>query len=149
MNVNCRNGYIQFYPQEPEDLIRFQRILKVDLFRQDDFYTFEGLVGLPRHSLQGFPYAGLPASKTYEGRDPSEVFRENGLVYSLQFGAVVPIESITSAVKMSDALSYSLAQGPFIQPGARMSGTQDRLVSYSAWLSLDYQRLYVYNRETV
>lgn len=148
MNVICRHGFIKFFPDQPEQVIRFRRLTGISLVSEHDYFTFEALIGLPRYSIKGMPYAGLPAIKTYEGRDASEVFRENDLVYELESKTVIPTTAILNSIALSETLSYAVAPGPFIQPGARLQGAfGGRIVSYNAWLSLDYQRLYVFDRE--
>lgn len=147
MKVTCNYGFIKFYPQQPDDLVRFKRIMGVDLVSERDYFTFEALKDLPRHSVAGMPYAGITAIKTYEGRDASEVLRENKFVYNLEFEAVVPILAVIAVTDLNQTLNYAVASGPFLQPGARVSGTADRILSYSGWLSLDYQRFYLFDRE--
>lgn len=149
MIVKSVNGFIKFFPQEPEDLVKFARTFKIDLVREDDYFTFENLVGLPRYSIAGLPYAELLANKTYEGRHPSDVMLQNTFVYSLLLKRLVPMATVPNSVSIKESLWYGVTPAAFLQPGSRVNGSTKRILSYSGWLSLDYQKLYVFERETV
>lgn len=149
MIVKSINGFIKYYPQEREDLIRFKSIFGIDLYREDDYFTFENLIGIPRYSIAGMPYAGILAVKTYEGRHASDVMRENGFVYNLELEAIVPMLALPNSVNMVETLNYATTPKAFIQPGARLDGRTTRILSYSAWLSLDFQKLYLFDRELI
>lgn len=150
MIVKSVNGFIKYYPQETSDLQRFKRIFKIELKPELDYYTFESLLNKPRHSIAGAPYSGsLIAIKTYEGREASDVMKENGFVFSLEADAIVPMLAIPNSVKLIDTANYAVAPSAFLQPGAIYSGTLQRILSYTGWLSLDFARLYVMDRELV
>lgn len=147
MKVVAKHGFVYFYPQRPDDLIRFKRTFGVTLAAENDYFTFPALVGLPRYSITGAMYGNLPALKTYEGRDAAEVMRENGFVYSLKAEALVPKQLILGAVTLSQTLNYAIAPMVFLQPGLRLS-TGERLLGYNGTIDLFYQKLYLFSRET-
>lgn len=149
MRVICNHGFVKFYPQQPEDLVRFKRKLGIDLYSERDYFTFEALLDLPRFSIAAMPYEGVPAIKTFEGRDASDVMRENRLVYSMELETIIPVDAVIAVTDLAQSLNYAIISGPFLEPGARLSGTVQRVVSYNGWLSLDYQRFYVFDRELI
>ncbi len=149
MIVKSINGFIKFYPQEPEDLVKFARLFKIDLVREYDYFTFEALAGLPRYSIAGMMFGNIIAVKTYEGRDASDVMLKNGFVYSFSLKALVPMLTLPNSVAIKESLWYGVTPAAFLQPGARVDGSTQRILSYSGWLSLDYQKLYVFDRGIV
>lgn len=140
MRVLVRHGHFAFFPKRANDIDRFSTFFGQDLVSEDDYYTFEGLAGLPRYSLAVKAFGNLPAIKTYEGRGPWEVMRENDFVYSLTLGLLVPKLSI---VKLSQPIltdGYFLSESPIYQPGMRdKSGRQ--ILSYDAEFVSDNNQL--------
>jgi len=149
MIVKSINGFIKFFPEASSDLARFKRIFKIELQREFDYFTFENLLGLPRHSIAGAGYAGNIATATYEGLEASDVFLMNGLVYSLELKAIVPMLSIPNSARLVDTANYAVCPAAFLQPGTLVAGSFNRILSYTGWLSLDYARLYLMDRELV
>ncbi len=140
MRVLCRHGHFSFYPNGPAEAGKFIRYLGTDLVRDGDFYTFHLLKDAPRYSIAGASFLGLIATATYEGRNQWEVMRENGLVYSLSLGLLVPKLSVTTKIELSQVSYYSLANTPMIQPGTRdVLGLQ--IMSYDADFDLDLLKL--------
>lgn len=147
MRVVCRHGFSAYYPSEAGDVKRFTRLFGVKLFPEADYLTYEGLLGLPRFSIAGIPYAGgLPATKTIEGRHAAEVMRANKLVYSLALEALVPVVSVISTLTIPMSLDYALSPGPFVAAGATLQNAR-RLISYEGMLDLTRQRLLIYDME--
>lgn len=144
MMVHCRHGFFEYYPQRSTDLQRFERIQKVKLFAERDYFTFEGLLNLERFSLQGSVYNNLPALVTYEGRDAAEVMQENGFVYHLATEVLIPKDLVLTTVTIPQTLDCAIAPSCFVQPGAILQNGQ-RLVSYSGEIDLSFQRLYIYS----
>lgn len=129
MRVLCRHGHFSFYPRDADDISRFSNYFSVTLKREEDYYTFERLFEAPHYSLLGKPYINLPAIETYEG-SPWDVMRENGFVYHLGTGLIVPKASIVSIVEIPMVGHYFRAGGSLIQPGSRtLLGRQ--ILSYS------------------
>ncbi len=130
MRVLCRHGHFAFYPRKASDISKFSNYFDVTLVRERDYYTFEGLLDAPNYSLTGFPFLNLPALATFEG-EPWEVMRENGFVYDLRLGLIVPKLSVIGIVDLPLVGYYFLAKGSLVQPGTRtMIGRQ--ILSYSA-----------------
>lgn len=129
MRVVCRHGHFAFYPDNAAEIGRFANYFDESLEREEDYFTFEALAGLRKYSILGQPYGLLPATTTFEG-NPWDVMRENGFVYSLTLGILVPKLSIISLVDIPLVGYYSLVQGSLLQPGSRnLSGQQ--MLSYS------------------
>lgn len=147
MKIICRHGFISYYPKTETDLRRFERIMDVKLIAEYDYFTFEGLIDLPRHSLLGSLYGNLPAIATFEGRDAAAVMRENSFVYHLQTGLLIPTALVLSVMKLNLSQDYAVAASPFIQPGSLLQNGA-RLLSYEGVVDLDIQRLKIYSWET-
>lgn len=146
MRVTCKDGFIQYRPQGPAELSRFLKLFGFPLKPEEDYFTHAGLIGLPRFSIQGHPYANVTAAVTFEGRHAHEVFRENGLVYSLATGLLVPAASIVSTVRLTPTQDCVLAPTPFLQPGIIISPGQ-KLRSYDGILDMNIQKLYLQSVE--
>jgi len=147
VKVIARHGFIEYYPQKADDLQVFRRLFDVTLVAEKNYFTFEALAELPRYSIAGALYAGLPALVTYEGRDASEVMRENNFVYSMALKTLVPTVAIVGTIELPQTQNYAMAKGPFVQPGSLLGVIGGRIVGYEGWLDLDYQKLYIYSRE--
>lgn len=147
MIVRCRHGFFEYYPQAATDLKRFERVQRVTLVDSlKGYFTFEGLLDLDRHSLQGSLYKNLPALVTYEGRDASEVFRENGFVYHLGTELLIPKELVLSTLTLPLTQDCMIAPSCFVQPGAILQNGS-RLVGYEGVIDFDVQRLYIHSTE--
>lgn len=128
MRVLCRHGHFAFYPRTPSDINRFTQSFATELEREEDYYTFSGLVGAPKYSLVGAPYLGLPAFQTYEGM-PWDVMKANEFVYSIQLGILVPKISILGSADLVQKGFFFVANVPLLQPGVRTP--QGQILSYS------------------
>jgi hypothetical protein len=148
MRVLCRSGHFAFYPFRRDEVIRFQRVFKLALFAEGDYFTFKGLLDLPRWSQTGQLYGTLPAVATYEGRHAYEVMRENEFVYSLATGFLIPSTTVSQIVSLPQTLDCAIAPKPLIQPGAILS-SGETLIGYEGDIDLSLQRLYVYAQETL
>lgn len=148
MRVLCRHGHFAFYPRKSSDLNRFAQSFGVDLVREEDYYTFKGLAGAPDYSLALKPYMNLlPAIKTYAGK-PWEVMRENGFVFNVALGLVVPKLSIIGLADINQVGFYFVTNVPLLQPGVRtILGRQ--ILSYSGEFYEDkfYLRILEYTYE--
>lgn len=119
MRVVCRHGHFAFYPDYVLEVSAFSDFHDQDLVMENDYYTFEGCAEAPNYSLTGMPYMNLlPAIVTYAGK-PWEVFRENGFVYNLLTGLVVPKLAIAGVSTMPSAGRYFVPGVPILQPGVR------------------------------
>lgn len=130
MRVLCRHGHFAFYPRTSTDIATFVNRYGQELVRAGEFYTFPLLVDAPDYSLQGKPYLNLPALSTFEGK-PWDVMRENGFVYSIATGLLVPKLSVTVFINPPRTGMYLTAETPLIQPGSR-NITGQQLLSYDA-----------------
>lgn len=149
MRVLVRHGHFAFYPTKREDALHFQRLFKLALVREGDFYTFEGLQGLPRWSQVGRLFGTLPATATYEGRGPWDVMAANDWVYSLGTGLLIPTATVSETVEITQSRDFAIAGKPLIQPGAVLTGDANVLLGYEGFLDLDRQRLYLGSLETL
>lgn len=140
MRVVCRHGHFAFYPQTSEDVGRFTSFYRAELFREDDYYTFASLVGLPRYSIAGAPYGSLVALTTFEGRHAWEVMRENGFVFDLTTKLLMPKAAVIGLADISRSSYYYLKQNALIQPGARTRLAQ-QVISYDGDLEIRTQLL--------
>ncbi len=147
MRVLVRHGHHAFYPRDRAEVIRFVNLFKLPLVGEADYFTFAALADLPRWSQVGVDYGGLPATVTYEGRNAWEVMAENGFVYSLELSVLVPLAAIVGSVNLKQTLDAAIAPRPFVQAGAVLDDGAGTLVGYSGELDLDFQRLYIYERE--
>lgn len=129
MRVICRSGHLGFYPNTAGEIARFANFFKVRMKREEDYFTFEGLYGAPKYSLLGKQYLNLPATKTAEGH-PWDVMRENGFVYHIGLGVLVPKATILGLIELPLVGFYYRAGGALLQPGTR-STTGNQIMSYS------------------
>ncbi len=148
MRLLVRNGHFAFYPRTRVDVLQFRRLFSTLpsslLFAEDDYYTFIGLLNLPRWSQLGIPYGGFPALLNFEGRHPHEVMRANRLVYSMQTMLLVPQATYaTVPVNFRQSRDYILSPKMLIQPGCLVSVDyvpKGILTGYSAEIDLDTQQ---------
>lgn len=118
---------------------RFVSIFGLALARSGDHFTFAGLVDAPNFSLPGGTFLGVPTTVVYEG-EPWEVMRENRLVYDVNLGKVVPLDSITQRAVLTTSGNIRLAGG-MIQPGSVMDDGS-RVTDYAAFYNADRGFLY-------
>ncbi len=147
MRVVCRYGHFAFYPAAVGEVQRFMRIFDLPIYPENDYFTFEPLLALPRWSQTGLPFGGLPAITTYEARNTWEVMEQNEFVFSLGLETLVPVSTIVQAVSLSQTQDTLVAPAVLVQPGAFIE-VGVRLTSYHGEIDLQYQRLYIYARET-
>lgn len=135
MRVLCRHGHFAFYPRNPSDIYRYADSFDVELVRESDYFTFSDLAGAKRYSLVGSPYLNLPALETFEG-EPWDVMRENGFVFNVQTGLLVPKASIVGIADITQKGYFYVCNTPLLQPGARtILGRQ--ILSYSGEFNED------------
>lgn len=139
MRVLVRHGHFSFFPRGPEDLARFQIFLGVTLVAVDDYYTFPTLALAERFSIIARPYVNLPALTTCERREPWQVMRENGFVYHLPTGLLVPALTVISVVELAES-QYFYMQNSILQPGARLI-TGQQILGYDAHYDFDASQL--------
>ena len=142
MKVVCRHGHFAFYPSRIEDVARFSRYFDLQLFPENDYYTFEFLLNAPRTSLKTYSWLGLPASVNFEGRNPWEVMKQNNFVYHLEFKQIVLKNSILVTTELARSTFYYLTRTSLIQPGSRVS-TGQQILSYEGDFDLDLKTLKV------
>jgi hypothetical protein len=131
MRINCGHGFFLFEEDEPGEIGRFSSVYGTDLVSMGAYATFEALAEAEEYSLAGKNYLNLPAIKTFEG-DPWEIFEENGFVYSLNLGLVVPLTTIIAPITLQTSDLYYVSTA-LIQPGSPLA-SGDRIVSYKAHL---------------
>lgn len=117
MRIFCENGFYKFFPETALDLPIFERKNKVSLVPFDGAYSFSSMTVYPRFSILGQLYGSLPALATYAGRY-ADIFKENGFVYSLALGQVVPkaLVALQTVAYTDGAAFLSASQMP--QAGA-------------------------------
>lgn len=129
MRIVCRHGHFAFYPRKASDIQKFAESFDVELEREEDYFTFAGLIGAKDYSLQGLPYLGVPATKTFQGK-PWDVMKENALVYNVQLSLLVPKVSVVGIVDITQKGFFYVCNVPLLQAGARtILGRQ--ILSYS------------------
>jgi len=128
MKVLCRHGHFAFYPRRSDDITRYVNHYRIELEAEQDYYTFPTLIGAPDFSLLGLNYINLVAKETIEG-SPWEVMKENGFVYHIQSGVIVPKQSVSIVISPPQTGFYYLSQTPLIQPGSVL-GLGNRIMSY-------------------
>lgn len=140
MRVICRHGHFAFYPRTSTDVSRFADYWRITLTRVEDYFTFPALATLPRYSFAGKSYLNLTAVKTYEGRHPWDVMRENGFVYHIASQALFQKNLI--AVSVNPVLSQGFWVPPtaLVQPGSR-DKTGQIILSYSGEYNLHFAEL--------
>lgn len=142
MRVLCRHGHIAFYPTSPTDVRDFVETYGIELIRVGDFYTFGAIAAAPRYSIEGHKYLTVTATKTFEGRGPWDIFRENNWVYSISTAAIVLKTSVNETENLLLSNDCFVSTSALIQPGAKnMAG--DRILSYDAEFDARFQRLKV------
>lgn len=122
MRIVCRHGHYAFYPYTSAELARFCTKYDAELFPEEDYYTFEELLGAPRYSLAALTWVNLPAVKTYEGRHAWDVMRENNFLFSLQTKLIVPKTSIIGVYDNPRSAYYWRAVTILPQAGYRDVG---------------------------
>lgn len=148
MRVVCRHGHFAFYPKDQTEVLRLKTVYDLELEAENDYFTFPGLIGLPRWSQAGLVYAApIVASVTYEAQNPWEVMRANDVVYSLALGTLVLSASITEQVRLSQTDACAVVRKILIQPGSILP-TGVPLLGYVGEMDLRLQRLYLYSQET-
>ncbi len=130
MKVECLHGYFRFSELSAGELSKFASLFGFTLARNGDHFTFEDLVGAPRHSIAGGTFLGAATSETFEG-EPWDVMRENRLVYNFQTGEIVSLDSIDQPVAISEAGGYFVAPG-MILPGSVIDDGS-RVTDYAAF----------------
>jgi hypothetical protein len=130
MRILCRHGHFAFYPNTVSDIARFCKYFDTLLIREQDYYTYAGLLNAPSYSLTGKPYLNIPAVETFEGK-PWEVMKQNGFVFHLGLKVLVPKVTIVNLVDLSLVGYYFVAGGALVQPGSRMA-TGGQILSYSS-----------------
>ncbi len=81
MRIVCENGFYKFYPDEINEIKRFQTKYGVNLVQCEDYFTFSVLAELPNFSFIGHSYSGfLPGIVNYAGKR-EEVLAQNGYTY--------------------------------------------------------------------
>lgn len=132
MRISCYKGYYEFREDEPGEVAKFNSYYSQDLTSVGAFFTFALLADAPVYSVQGRPYLGLVATKTFAG-SPAEVLEANGLIYDFILGAVVPAASVLYRVDLARGRAYGVSRSLLI-PGsiAMADGSADRVAGYSA-----------------
>lgn len=130
MRVLCRHGHIVFYPRNAAEIGRFAKYFNVNLARERDYFTFEGLIGAPNYSIELMPFLDLPANTTYAG-EPWDVMRENGFVFDIRNGLLIPKETVNEIVDLPLVGYFFRAGVPLLQPGSRNSSSGQQILSYS------------------
>jgi hypothetical protein len=130
MRLVVRHGHFAFFPDSASEIPLYVELFETPLVRENDYFTFPGLVGVPRWSIATLAYKNLVANKTFEGRTPWDAMKANGFVATAGTGVLVPKSSITSQVNPPLAGYYFLAEIPLIQPGSR-DATGRQILSYS------------------
>lgn len=142
MRVLCRHGHYAFYPKTSEDLGRFTSHFKISLQPYSDFFTFPLLVNAPKFSITAFPFLNLPALTTYEG-EPWQVMRENGFIYDITTGLLVPKALVLTLVRPVLSGFYFRIDKPLLQAGSINAVGFQQILSFDAEIDLDFNKLLI------
>jgi hypothetical protein len=134
LKIKCLHGFFIFEESRAGEISDFIQLVQFDLVPWENHFTFADLVAAPEYSLVGKSYLGTPAVATYAGR-PWEVMEANGFVYNFNSGLLVPIDSITSLVTISQAGNHFVSPG-LIMPGS-ITDDGSRVKDYAAWFSVE------------
>lgn len=139
MRIDCAHGYFRFSETAPGQLARFTSRYGFELARArgGEWFTFADLLEAPDYSIAGGTFLGAPTAVTFEG-DPSEVMRQNGLVYNFALGLVVPLASIVQSAPISAAGDVFVSTG-MILPGT-VTDDGSRVTDYAAFYLHDQGR---------
>lgn len=139
MKIRCVHGYFMIREDFAGELARFARLYDLEFVPKDDYYTFKDLEEAPDYSLEGQPYLGSPAPKTFAGR-PWEVMRENGLVYDFTTGLVDQIDTVSERADLSETEFYYTSDGLLLPGSLAADGT--RVTDFTAeyvWQSSNFR----------
>lgn len=139
MRVLCRSGHYSFYPRNERDISRFCSFYKVELEKENDYYTFKFLKGIKDYSIRGGLYSNAPAIKTVEGK-PWEVMDANGLVYSIFLKRIVNKATITIVSNLKLANFYYISDSGLLQSGA-LTSQGKKIKSFDAEYYFDIHKL--------
>ncbi len=129
MRVLCRHGHIALYPRRASDVNTFAASFGVEIEREEDYYTFSGLIDAPEYSLKGSPYLDLPATITFQGK-PWDVMKENNFLYNIALKKLVPKASIVAITEITQKGLFYVCNTSILQPGVR-TRSGDQILSYS------------------
>lgn len=94
MKIECLNGYYKFYPTSPYQLTLMQSLLKRQLVKKEDFFTFQALLEVEDYSIENTVLSsGAVYSKTFAS-SPEEVLFINKLTYDLESDKILPSDII-------------------------------------------------------
>lgn len=123
------------------------------LHPQDDYYTFFGLLNLPRWSQVARPFSNLPAVVNFEGQGPWDVMRANGFMYSMATSLIVPAATFAGfQVNLTPSNDVMLSPKVLLQPGCIYSVgfvPKGLLASYYGEIDLMRQRLSISSVESM
>lgn len=134
MKLECKHGYFMFSESKSGQISDWMSSTGATLVSVDNYYTFEALELAKKYSIATSPYLGVPAIETFEG-EIWEVFEENGFVYNLSTGLVVPISTVVQKISLKVAGNKFISNG-LILPGS-ITDDGSRVKGYSAWYSRD------------
>lgn len=133
MRIVVRHGHFAFYSGFEGDIFRFCDYFSTNLVRENDYYTFPNLQGLPRYSIKGKKYGNFTASKNFEGPAPWDVMKANGIVYDVAGAALVPKANFAVRADPKLVEGFYLSATSILQPGA-LTKAGRRIVSYDGFL---------------
>jgi hypothetical protein len=153
VRVVVRHGHFAFYPHSKTEILHFRRLFKIMLYPQDDYFTFYGLLNLPRWSQVGRPFGTTPALVNFAGDHPSDVMRANGFVYSMQTTLIVPAATYAAfSINFAQGRDFFHSPKMLIQPGCVYAvGNVPRgiLAGYTGELDVNEQRTYLSSVESM
>lgn len=137
MKVRCEHGYFTFEETRVGQVSDFMSLTDLDLVSIGPVYTFMDLFEAPDYSLQGKELLDVVATATFAGT-PAQVFEANAIVYDFTSGFVVPIDSVTRQIRISQAGNKIVSSG-LILPGS-LTQSGERIRDFSGFYSRDTQR---------
>lgn len=140
MKIICDHGFYKFYPEKQEDLFLFTNYLGIELRKKDDYYTYPLLAELPNFSIRPNLYGLAPSIKTFEG-SPSQIMKENNLVYNLATGTLVTVESILYSGQLKSLGRKWISERAMIQAGMIIGS--GRIKTFDGVFDFDLRKIIV------
>lgn len=134
MKISCVHGYFTFEEHAAGEISRFMSLFGFSIVPKGELYTFDFLSEAKDYSIKGNLYLGANVIKTFEGL-PSQIMRQNKLVYDFVNNKVVPITTVSQLVQIQTGANYRISNG-LILPGS-LTAEGLRVTDYSAWYLFD------------
>ena len=137
MKARCLHGFFIFEEVKSGQVSDFVSYSGLSIVPRGPYFTFEALQMAPSYSIEGKPYLGIPATKTFEG-EPWEVMEANGLVFDFLTNTLRPLLSVTQLVSIK-TVGHRFVSNGLILPGS-LTDEGKRVKDYAAHYSKESLR---------